>query len=85
VTVLAQPDHRAAAPDLGADLGGVLGQQAIGDGLRDPEDVGMRGVQPVGRGLRDAGEEPADGVLLAAREEPSQQTALVQHLDTAHV
>ena len=85
VVVLAQPDQFAAAPDLGAELGGVLGQQALGDGLRDAEDVGMRGVQPVRRRLGDAGEEAADRVLLAEREEPLQQTALVHHLDAARV
>ena len=83
--VLAQPDQFAAAPDLGAELGSALGQQAIGGGLRDAEDVRVRGVQPVGRGLVDAGEEAADRVLLAEREEPLQQTALVHHLDAAHV
>jgi hypothetical protein len=45
----------------------------------------MRGVQPVGRGLVDAGEETAEWVLLAEREEPLQQTALVHHLDAARV
>ena len=85
VVVLAQPDQLAAAPDLGAELGGVLGQQAVGDGLRDAEDVGVRGVQPVRRRLGDAGEEAADRVLLAEREEPLQQTALVHHLDAARV
>lgn len=29
VLVLAQPDQFAAAPDLDADLGGMLGQQAV--------------------------------------------------------
>ena len=85
VLVLAQPDQFAAAPDLGAELGGVLGQQALGDGLRDAEDVRMCGVQPVRRRLDDAGEETTDRVLLAEREEPLQQTALVHHLDAARV
>jgi hypothetical protein len=85
VVVLAEPDQRAAAPDLGADLGGVLEQQAIDGGLRDAEDVAVRGVQPVGRRLVDGGEVTADGVLLAECEEPLQQTALVHHLDAAHV
>jgi hypothetical protein len=85
VLVLAQPDQFAAAPDLGAELGGVLGQQALGDGLRDGEDVGMCGVQPLRPRLGDAGEETADRDLLAEREEPLQQTALVHHLDTARV
>jgi hypothetical protein len=40
--------------------GGALGQRAI-SGLRDAEDVRMRGVQPVGRGLVDAGGEAAGG------------------------
>ena len=85
MVVLAQPDHFAAAPDLDAELGGVLGQQALGGGLRDAEDVRMCGVQPVRRRLGDAGEETTDRVLLAVREEPLQQTALVHHLDAAHV
>jgi len=48
VVVLAQLGQFAAAPDLGAEFGGVLGQQAVGGGLRDAEDVRMCGVQPVG-------------------------------------
>ena len=83
--VLAQPDHFAAAPDLGAEFGGALGQQALGDGLRDAEDVRVRGVQPVRPRLGDAGEETADRELLAEREEPLQQAALVHHLDAARV
>ncbi len=83
--VLALPDQFSTAPDLGAELGGVPGQQTLGDVLRDAEDVRMRGVQPVRPRLGDAGEETADRVLLAEREEPLQQTALVHHLDTAHV
>jgi len=63
----------------------VLGEQAIGGGLRDAEDVRMCGVQPVRRGLVDAGEETTDRVLLAEREEPLQQTALIHHLDAARV
>ena len=85
VVVLAQPDQLAAAPDLDADLGGVLGQQAVGDGLRDAEDVRVRGVQPLRRRLADAGEEAAERVLLAEREEPLQQAALVHDLDAARV
>jgi len=86
VVVLAQPDQFAAAPDLGAELDGVLGQQTLGGGLRDAEDVRMCGVQPVRRRLVDAGEgKTTDRVLLAVREEPLQQTALVHHLDAAHV
>ena len=45
----------------------------------------MCGVQPVRRRLGDAGEEPADRVLRAEREEPVQQAALVHHLDAARV
>ncbi len=45
----------------------------------------MCGVQPVRRRLGDAGEETTDRVLLAEREEPLQQTALVHHLDAARV
>lgn len=85
VRVLAQPDQFAAVPDLGAECDGVLGQQALGDRLRNAEDVGMRGVQPFGPPLVDGGEETADRVLLAQREEPLQQTALSHHLDAAHV
>jgi hypothetical protein len=39
VLVLAQPDQLAAAPDLGAELASALGQQALGDRLRDGETV----------------------------------------------
>jgi hypothetical protein len=85
VLVLAQPDQFAAAPDVDAEFGGMLGQQAVGDGLRDAEHVRMCRVQPVRRGLLDAGEETAERVLLALREEPLQQTALVHHLDAARV
>jgi hypothetical protein len=85
LVVLAQPHQFAAAPDLDAEFGGVLGQQALDGGLRDAEDVRMCGVQPVRRRLADAGEETAERVLLAEREEPLQQTALVHHLDAAHV
>jgi hypothetical protein len=85
ILVLTQTDQFAGTPDLGADLGGVLGQQAIGDGLRDGEDVRMCGVQPVRGRLADAGEETTDRVLLTEREEPLQQTALVHHLDAARV
>lgn len=45
----------------------------------------MCGVQPVRRRLGDAGEETTARVLLAEREEPLQQTALVHHLDAARV
>jgi hypothetical protein len=85
VVVLAQPDQFGAAPDLGAELDGVLGQQALGEVLRNAEDVRMCGVQPLGRRLRDAGEEAADRVLLAECEEPLQQAALVHQLDAARV
>ena len=63
----------------------MLGQQALGEVLRDAENVGMRGVQSVRCRLSDAGEEAAEGILPAEREEPLQQAALVHHLDTAHV
>ncbi len=85
VVVLTQPDQLAAAPDLGADLDGVLGQQALGDALRDAEHVRMRGVQPVGPRRADAAEESAGLVLPAEQEEPLQQTALVHQLDAAHM
>ncbi len=85
VVVLAQSDQLAAAADIDADFGGVLGQQAVGGGLRDAEDVRMCRVQPVRRRLGDAGEETAHRVLLAEREEPLQQAALVHHLDAARV
>jgi hypothetical protein len=45
----------------------------------------MSGVQPFRPGLADAGEEPAQRVLLAEREEPLEQATLVQHLDAARV
>ena len=83
--VLAQPGQLAAAPDLGADFDGMLGQQALGEVLRDAENVGVRGVQPARCRLCDAGERAAEGVLPAEREEPLQQAALVHHLDAAHV
>ncbi len=63
----------------------MLGQQAVDGGLRDAENVGVRGVQPARCRLLDAGEEAAEGILLAEREEPLQQAALVHHLDAAHV
>jgi hypothetical protein len=85
VVVLAQPDQFAVAPDLDAEPDGVLGQQPLGGGLRDGEDVGMRGVQPVRRRLGNAGEEPTDRVLGAELQESLQQTALVHHLDAARV
>lgn len=83
--VLAQPDEFAAAPDLGAQRGGVLGQQTVRGRLRDAEGVRMRGVQPLRRRLDEGGEEPAGRVPRAEREEPLQQTPLVQHLDAARV
>jgi hypothetical protein len=45
----------------------------------------MCGVQPIRPRLVDAGEETTDREPLAEREEPLQQTALVHHLDAAHV
>jgi hypothetical protein len=57
----------------------------IGGGLRDAEDVGVRGVQPLRQRLVDAGEVTAERVLPAVRQEPLQQSALVHHLDAAHV
>jgi hypothetical protein len=85
VFVLAEPDDFAAAPDLGAELDGTFGQQAVGDGLGDAENVWMRGVQTLWRRLVDAGEEASERVLLAECEEAVQQTALIHHLDAAHV
>jgi hypothetical protein len=87
VVVLAQSDQFAAAPDLDAELGGVLGQQALGGGLRDGEGVrmGCAVSSRSGDWLGDAGEETTDRVRLAEREEPVQQTALVHHLDAARV
>ena len=38
--VLAQPGQLAAAPDLGAGFDGMLGRQALGEVLRDAENVG---------------------------------------------
>jgi hypothetical protein len=83
--VLAQSHQLAAAPNLDAELFCVLGQQAIGDRLRDSEDVRMGGVQVARRRLGDSGEEATDRVLLAERQELVQQTALVHHLDAAGV
>jgi hypothetical protein len=85
VFILTQPDQFAAAPDLYAELGGVLGQEALDGGLRNAEDIRMCGVQPVRLRLGDAGEVTTDRVLLAEREEPLQQSALVHHLDAARV
>jgi len=73
VLVLAQPGQLAAAPDLDAELGGVLGQRAVGGGLWDAEDVGMLGVQPVRGRLGQAGEEATDRVLLAELEKAPQK------------
>ena len=85
VFILTQPDQFAAAPDLYAELGGVLGQEALDGGLRNAEDIRMCGVQPVRLRLGDAGEVTTDRVLLAEREEPLQPSALVHHLDAARV
>ncbi len=85
VVVLAQPDQLTAGPEFGAELAGALGQQAIGGGPQDAEDVRMCGVQPVRPWLDDAGEGTPERVLVAEREEPLQQTALVHHLDAARV
>jgi len=63
----------------------VLGQQAVGDVLRNAEGVRVRGVQPPRRRLADAREEAAERVLLTEREEPLQQAALVHHFDAAGV
>src|SRR5690606_37990773 len=54
VLVLPEPDQRATAPELGTDHDSALGQQAIGDGLRNAEHVGVRRVQPGGLRLGDA-------------------------------
>lgn len=63
----------------------MLGQQAVGDRLRDAEDIGVRAVQTGRPGLVDGGEEPACLEPLSVREEPLQQPALVHHLDAAHM
>jgi hypothetical protein len=60
----------------------VLGQQALGDGLRDGEDVRMCGVQPVRPRLADAGEETTDRELLTEREEPLQLESLKRAFPT---
>ena len=85
VLVLAQPDHFAAAPDLGTEFEGTLVEQPLGDRLRGGEAVRVRRVQPVRPRLHDAAEETADLELLTDREEPVQQAALVHHLDAARV
>jgi hypothetical protein len=48
----------------------MLSQQALGEVLRDAENVGVRGVQLTRCRLCDAGEGTADRVLPAEREEP---------------
>jgi hypothetical protein len=85
VVVLAESGEFVAAPDLGAEFGGVLGEQTVGEGLRDAEHVRVGGVQPFRCRFGDAGEEAADRVLPAECEEPFQQAALVHHLDAACV
>ena len=86
VVVLLDACHLVAAADLSAELDGTLGQQAVGDRLRDAEDVTVRGVQGRRRRLVDPGEAAgAAGILLAVREEPVQQTALVHDLDAARM
>jgi hypothetical protein len=85
VLVLAQPDHFAAAPDLGTEFEGTLVEQPLGDRLRGGEAVRVSRVQPVRPRLVDAAEETADLELLTDREEPVQQAALVHHLDAAHM
>ena len=85
VVVLGEAGQLGAAADLGAERGGVLGQQPLGGGLRDAEDVPVGGVEPARRRLGDGGEEAAEGVAGPGGEEPVQQAPLVHDLDAAHV
>jgi hypothetical protein len=78
-------DQLGPAPHVGAEAGGVLGQQADDDGLRDAQDIRVRGVQQVRLRLADAGEVAAERMLPAEREEPVQQTPRVHQLDGARV
>jgi hypothetical protein len=85
VVVLLDACHLVAAADLSAELDGALGQQAVGDRLRDAEDVTVRGVQGCRRRLVDPGEAAGTGILLAVCQEPVQQAALVHDLDAARM
>jgi hypothetical protein len=71
---------------LGTEFDGAFGQQAVGDRLRDAENVGVGGVQVHRQGFLDPGEAAdAAGILLPLCEEPVQQPALVHDLDAARV
>src|SRR4051794_14764037 len=62
------------------------GPRPVGDRLRNPEDVTVRGVQTGRPGLLDRGEAArALRVLLPLREEPVQQATLIHDLDAARV
>ncbi|GAA2931080.1 hypothetical protein GCM10020221_28640 [Streptomyces thioluteus] len=60
VLVLAQPDHFAAAPDLGTEFEGALVEQLLGERLRGGDTVRVGRVQAVRPRLHDAAEETAD-------------------------
>jgi hypothetical protein len=83
MVVLAQPDQLAAASDVSTQLGSALGQETVGDGLREPENVRMGGVHLLGPRLVDAGEITADLVFVAVLEKSLQQAPLIHHLDAA--
>src|SRR5262249_8388665 len=85
VLVLIQADQFAMAPHLGAEVDGVLSQPTQGDCLTGAEYICVRSVEPVRLWLADAGEETAERILPAEREELGEQTALVHHLDSARV
>ncbi|GAA3096202.1 hypothetical protein GCM10020254_46780 [Streptomyces goshikiensis] len=74
-----------AAPDLGAQFEGPLDQQPLGDRLRGGQPVRVGRVQQLRPRLHDPAEEAAHLELLADREEPLQQAALVHHLDAPRV
>jgi hypothetical protein len=83
---LFEADHLVAASKLRAEFGSTLGEQAVSDRLGDAEEVTVRGVEDCGCRRRDASElAPCAGILLAVLEEPLQQSALVQNLETARL
>src|SRR5699024_8798611 len=85
VFVLVQVGEFVAASDGGAQFGGAFGQESVGGGLGDAQDVGVGAVQSFGCGFGDGGEESADGVVVPVAAEGWQQAALVQHFEAAHV
>jgi hypothetical protein len=85
VVVLFHPRDLAAAADLRTELGGALGEEPVGDRLRDAEDVGVGGVQVLRQGLVDPRETADAGILRPVGEEPVQQPALVHDFNAARV